>query len=549
MVKRAEKNLAQMEKEDALQKIIIGDKEAYKAATKAEGFDKNKPSVTFMSNETYEAARTYAASKGIELPANAKELTGDQMKQFQRIMMDAAGDFGSRGDLNERKGIADNFHDISKSDVKKMFTAANVDYQKDYTGAAITAGVAAAAATAVATGGLVDAGKEGFSLGLSGLTGGIGSGSSIIDTGSDWVPGTSSKIDWGKVGISAAAGLATEELVRRIANNDPNLLKKGKTLEDAVYSELSGMDAFKKARPNARKVIAKVLSDPKLTPEQKLAYMQEAMGDGGPKLNGRELTALYIATKSHEDGGKPPVEDIVPALNGAEVWDVNGNGFMDANGQVVSIGNATIIDNGEVTNKTVEQNQADGLAYDQRVVGRDKRNAANAGSFDKVRDRSNTDASGTGRLTNKNVQTHKSQYIVADEKGETQVNVGAGTVQAPEELTFKDNTNGVTNEYKYKKLSDSEAKAKGLKPEDGPFYELQSAKGQGGKDITKTRGKVFKLHFSSTARQAYGTTEDKEGYTTSRTQYTVLTPHYDLEAADHIGQSSPHYHKTGAKPQ
>ncbi len=546
MVKRAEKNLAQMQKEDALQKIIIGDKDAYKAQRKDD--ENGNPTVTYMSKDTYEAARKIAASKGLQLPEDAKELTGDMMKQFQQIMMDAAGDFGSRGDLNERRGLAKEFHGVSSGDVKRLFKATNVDYQKDYTTAAVAAGAAATAATAFATGGLTDvvgAVAEQVIPGAGGMEWVPGTGISGADTGhyelKDLIiPGSDGhkKFDWGKAGLSAASGILVEELIRRIGNNDPNLLKKGKSLEDAVYKELSGIEAFKKHAPNARKVLAKVLTDPNMNEEQKLALMAKAMGNGGPKLSPRELVAMYIGVKSFQQGDKVPENEVKPVLEEIEKWDIN-------EGDLDGIQDASIIGaDGKISDKKgVEAQQADGLAYDQQVVGKDKRNKAKTFQDAQLRD-------SNGRLINQNDKTHRSQYVVADEKGETKVELGQGTPQAPDKLQFTDNTNGPDhkNVYEYRKLSAEEAKAKGL-PEDGTYYELISAKDPNGKDITQTKGKVFKLNFSTTDRTAYRTEEDQEGYTTKREKITIKTPHYEMEAADHLSQSSSQYVPgTGAQP-
>jgi hypothetical protein len=64
-------------------------------------------------------------------------------------MIDLAGNFGSRADLNERNDIEKEFG-FSRKESKDIIEAANVDVQKDYK----WAGVAAGAVTTLATAGI-----------------------------------------------------------------------------------------------------------------------------------------------------------------------------------------------------------------------------------------------------------------------------------------------------------------------------------------------------------------------------------------------------------
>ncbi len=80
------KNEKEMKKRLALKKIVVGDKDAYKDAKKADpNFDPKKPSVTYLNEKHYKAAQRYCESKGIILPEYKPglELTDDKMKVYR----------------------------------------------------------------------------------------------------------------------------------------------------------------------------------------------------------------------------------------------------------------------------------------------------------------------------------------------------------------------------------------------------------------------------------------------------------------------------------
>lgn len=552
MIGRAEKNLAGMEKEDALQKIIIGNKDTYKAEKKDD--ENGNPTVNYMDEKLYKKTVEFAASVGIALPEDATELTDDQMREVQQAIMEATGEFGDRADLNESRGIDDKFRNISAGDFRKMCKAFNVDYQKDYTWVAVAGGVAASLATG------------GFQGGITKLVGALADqvipGGQIFIPGGDGVSGSGHweklediiipgkdghrTLDWKKLGISALAGVAVEELLRAILNNDTNLLKKGKTLKDAVYAELDGLDAFKKYKPNAKVVLANILADQSLSREQKLAYMAMAMGDGGPKLSPRELTSAYIAMKAHQNGGEAPVVDVKPEYANRKIYDLGNGVFMDENGNELSpeeVG--TYIKDGKVSDDQAEAIGSRATAYDETLVHDKYKNNKDFSRED------TTQVDENGNLRNYNKKTERSQYVVSDEKGEVQVKVGNGSPLQPEGLILLDDTNhvGQRNKYEYRKLSAEEAKQRGLEGE-GPFYETVKAWNAAGKEITQNVGKVFKLTTQEVDRgKTYKNEVDEEGYTTKRTTSDTVQVNYHMDAVTAKGKTSATYSETGATPK
>ena len=543
------KDYNSMTKEDALNRIVIGDKDAYKKAVEEakskNKFDKDKPSITYMSEELYGKAQKFAKARGLELPsleeAKSKGLTGDQLKQFQQILMDEAGDVGSRLDAKERKQLDKDFKDISYKDFRQMFTAGNVDVQKTYTTAAEVAGAAAGAATALATG-VYDAGSAGFSLGLSGLTGGMGAGSSIVDKGADWVPGTAGKFKLGNAALAVLVDRAVAEGIKAVANYDPNAFKKGVTLEKYVYDQLDSNDAFKKIAPNVKKTMAKIMSNKDLTNDQKYALCERALGDANERLNLREAVGADASAKALQKRERQeiPQDDIIPELQKRQIYDIGGGRFVDAEGNEVDMSNADYIRDGAVTDDKARAVGSRATAYDEKVVHQKHHNNDDFNRADTMKTIDET----TGDIANKNHtgswQQVKSQYVVSDNQGEVEVRMGnSKDVKAPDSLVLKDNTNGVTNTYEYEKLTPSEIKELKLDPEKGPYYKVVKAiDGDNGKEITQAKGKVFRLDAREVARgETYQSTE-KDGYVDSRTQSKISQINYHMDAVTQEGSSS-----------
>ena len=574
--KRAEKNYQELLKRDALKEIVIGDKDAYKAKRKDD--ENGYPTVTYMSEKTYNAAREYAASKGLVLPKfediKGKSLTGNDMRQFQQLMEDAAGDFGSRADINERKDISDNFRGISFTRARLMIDAANVTVQKSYKTAATVAGLV----TTGLLGGIGGVTKELADKTIEEVVQRVipGAGPMV------WVPGSGGALDtghyeftdlkyddivtrtedggsrfnWSKEAKAAGAGALVTAAILLVGQHDTNLLQKGKTLEDLVYDSLfdpkSGVDKnFKKWRPNAKAVMTKFIADTSLTPEQKLAILQKAGGIEGFKENPRELVSAVAAAKGFKPGDKPPVSEIIPGLDERTVYDVGGGQFVDKDGNDITdeMKDATYIRDDKVTDDAAKAVGSRGTAYDQQVVDKDKGNTFTREQTEAVDE--------NGDLTDYNRQQARSQYTSADRQGDVRIEGGTPLQPAKIELDsyenyidkdgnkIPDDKGGFKhNTYKYHLISDADARAAGAKG-DGPFYMLDEVIGPDG-DITQSQGKIFKLSVDEAKQlndrgSTYQSTTDEEGFVTSRTKSNIKQVNYHMDAATMEGKSSPRY--------
>ena len=525
--KRSERDYQQLLKEQALEKIVIGDKDSYK---KQKRDDKNgKPTVTYMSEKTYNAAREYAASKGVALPPYKKglELTGQQMKDYQQVMLDAASDFGDRADISERKRISDNFKDISFVTTKNMFKAANIDVQLRHNTAAAVAGTLAGLATG---GSLVE---EATRLVSKIIPGGGGVIDNIADhtqhgTTTDAVittPEGYNKFNVGNALKHAGAGLAAAALVK-LLDHEIGLLKKGKTLEDVVYNTIDqDVPAFKNCTPNAKKKMAKFIANPDMTSEQKLAILEKAMGTG--KLNPRELTsAINQLDKYKPEENAPTVDDV----NEGE----KRTRYIIKNGDIRTPDNKPVKDTDLVDEYgkpfDIKGQGAQGAAVDPKISARTGKP---------------TIAKNVDFTHNPNNKGDLSQIIISDEDGEV-TDVTGNNLREPDSFTLNDNSNGKEhrNSYNFRKLSADEISKNKLDPAKAPYYTLVSAKGPNAKDIGKSIGKVFSYTFA----------EKKEEVTAHIAQNGEIvedvivekhTPQYLLDAATMIGSSSPVYIKTG----
>lgn len=540
--KRAEANLDAEKMKDALQTIIIGDHEAYKREKKDD--ENGYPTVTEANENVYNAAKEYAASRGITLPDFTPGLRLErgtkEFDDYQRAMSYAAGDFGGRADLNEREDIADNFRDISFKEARKMIEAANIKVQKSYKTAAAVAGVAASVATA-GIGGLwsvVPAIADqvipgaGEMIWVPGENGVAGTGhyefKDLIIKGADG----SRKFKVGKGIAALTAGPVVATLVQLIGNHDPNLLKKDKTLADVVYNTLEDVPAFKKWTPNAKKMVSKFVADPDLTPEQKLAILQQAMGDEGTKLHPRELVSAINAAKAFKQGGDlPTIETEDVGKSEQTVYILKDGVLVDKNNKPAPVDDL-VDEYGKPFE--IKGKGAQGAAVDPKL-------AAKTGKP--------TIATNVDFTHNPNNPGDLTQIIISDEDGEV-TNVTGNDVTEPDSFTLNDNSNGPDhrNSYEFRKLTAEEITQNKLDPAKGPFYTLVSAKGPNAEDIGQSIGKVFSYTFAEHEQQ--DTAHKMEnGQIVEDVTITKKTPQYLLDAATMIGSSSPVYIKTGAKPK
>lgn len=489
-------------------------KEAYKFvkehSTEIYGkeWDKKAPPAAYMSQKGYDAAKKLndlAKKEGKDFIFDGK-IDIEKAQAYAREKVSMAGD---RGDQNELKALAGELH-VKEKDVKAMLRGINIDYQKDrrwvghVVGGVLGAGVAATdlatgfmgsqvgktIETTIAGGKIVETvvqpgviKKETVKIGPDGKEQRFteyvttpGSTTSTSTPGSESTNETPNKrkIGAGDVIKDLALGYTVYDLaskgLNKVLMHDPQILKKGHTLADALDNP--DKNYLKKKSNNE---VMTAIANTKLegyTQEEaraiKLQLLEKSMGDSGEKLNRRELLGVLAALKSvppkAETTTTPPTPPTPPTPTVTErtVLDIGGDGFFnpDANdGKGEFLKDADGKNLGQI-------GDGDGAVGLKGSIG-------HARDWEKLKQR--------GAQTEGNDVKAKAQYVIADEKGETAVTPdstlsGVAAYEAPSEIKLKDNTNGKDNTYQYKKLSSEEAKQ--YVPADageGPFYILDSA--------------------------------------------------------------------------
>lgn len=474
-------------------------------------WDKKAPPAAYMSQKGYAAAEKLndlAKKEGKEFIFDGK-IDIEKAQAYAREKVSMAGD---RGDQNELKALAGELN-VKAKDVKAMLRGINIDYQKDrrwvghVVGGVLGAGVAATdlatgfmgssvgktVETTIAGGKILETvvqpgviKKETVKIGPDGkeqrFTEYVTTpGSTTLtttdpsDPTSTTTPG-SRKPGVGDVIKDLALGYTVYDLtskgLNKVLMHDPQILKKGHTLADALDNP--DKNYLKKKSNNE---VMTAIANTKLegyTPEEaraiKLQLLEKSMGDSGEKLNRRELLGVLAALKSVPPKAATPVPPEpptpptppTPTVTERTVLDIGGDGFFnpDANDG-----------KGEFL-KDADGNNLGQIGDGDGAVGL-KGSIGHARDWEKLKQR--------GAQTEGNDVNAKAQYVIADEKGETAVTPdstlsGVAAYEAPSEIKLKDNTNGKDNTYQYKKLSSEEAKQ--YVPADageGPFYILDSA--------------------------------------------------------------------------
>lgn len=475
-------------------------------------WDKKAPPATLMSQKGYETAKKLnelAEKDGKGFISEAGQINIEKAQAYAREKVSMAGD---RGDQNELKALAGELG-VKTKDVKAMLRGINIDYQKDrrwvghVVGGVLGAGVAATdlatgfmgssvgktVETTIAGGKILETvvqpgviKKETVKIGPDGkeqrFTEYVTTpGSTTLtttdpsDPTSTTTPG-SRKPGVGDVIKDLALGYTVYDLtskgLNKVLMHDPQILKKGHTLADALDNP--DKNYLKKASNNE---VMTAIANTKLegyTPEEaraiKLQLLEKSMGDSGEKLNRRELLGVLAALKSVPPKATTPVPPEpptpptppTPTVTERTVLDIGGDGFFnpDANdGKGEFLKDADGKNLGQI-------GDGDGAVGLKGSIG-------HARDWEKLKQR--------GAQTEGNDVNAKAQYVIADEKGETAVTPdstlsGVAAYEAPSEIKLKDNTNGKDNTYQYKKLSSEEAKQ--YVPADageGPFYILDSA--------------------------------------------------------------------------
>ena len=491
-------------------------KDAYKFAKEhsaeiyGKEWDKKAPPAAYMSQKGYAAAEKLnelAEKDGKGFIFDGKI----DIKKAQAYAREKVSMAGDRGDQNELKALAGELH-VKEKDVKAMLRGINIDYQKDrrwvghVVGGVLGAGVAATdlatgfmgsqvgkTVETTITGGkiietVVQPGvikKETVKIGPDGkeqrfteyvTTPGSTTSTSTPGSESTKVSPNKRKIGVGDVIKDLALGYTVYDLaskgLNKVLMHDPQILKKGHTLADALDNP--DKNYLKKKSNNE---VMTAIANTKLegyTPEEaraiKLQLLEKSMGDSGEKLNRRELLGVLAALKSVPPKAAPPTPPTTtttpttttPTVTERTVLDIGGDGFFnpDANdGKGEFLKDADGKNLGQI-------GDGDGAVGLKGSIG-------HARDWEKLKQR--------GAQTEGNDVKAKAQYVIADEKGETAVTPdstlsGVAAYEAPSEIKLKDNTNGKDNTYQYKKLSSEEAKQ--YVPADageGPFYILDSA--------------------------------------------------------------------------
>lgn len=344
-------------------------------------WDKKAPPAAYMSEKGYATAQKLndlAKKDGKSFIVDGK-IDIEKAQAYAREKVSMAGD---RGDQNELKALAGELN-VKAKDVKAMLRGINIDYQKDrrwvghVVGGVLGAGVAA---TDLATGFM------GSSVGKTvetTITGGkiietvVQPGvikKETIKTGPDGktqtfteyvttpgsktseeVPGTKStkvtpnkrKVGVGDVIKDLALGYTVYDLtskgLNKVLMHDPNILKKGHTLADALDNP--DKNYLKKKSNNE---VMSLISKAELkgyTPEEtraiKLQLLEKCMGDSGEKLNRRELFGVLATLKSIPPKAEtstppgeqtPPPEEQTPPPFDPSKYGTNyklGNGFWN----------------------------------------------------------------------------------------------------------------------------------------------------------------------------------------------------------------------------
>lgn len=485
-------------------------KEAYKFVKEhstdiyGKEWDKKAPPAAYMSQKGYAAAEKLndlAKKEGKDFIFDG-QIDIEKAQAYAREKVSMAGD---RGDQNELKALAGELN-VKEKDVKAMLRGINIDYQKDrrwvghVVGGVLGAGVAATdlatgfmgsqvgktIETTIAGGKIVETvvqpgviKKETVKIGPDGKEQRFteyvttpGSTTSTSTPGSESTNETPNKrkIGAGDVIKDLALGYTVYDLaskgLNKVLMHDPQILKKGHTLADALDNP--DKNYLKKKSNNE---VMTAIANTKLegyTPKEaraiKLQLLEKSMGDSGEKLNRRELLGVLAALKSVPPKAAPPTPPTPPTPTVTErtVLDIGGDGFFnpDANdGKGEFLKDADGKNLGQI-------GDGDGAVGLKGSIG-------HARDWEKLKQR--------GAQTEGNDVKAKAQYVIADEKGETAVTPdstlsGVAAYEAPSEIKLKDNTNGKDNTYQYKKLSSEEAKQ--YVPADageGPFYILDSA--------------------------------------------------------------------------
>lgn len=521
-------------------------KEAYKFvkehSTEIYGkeWDKKAPPAAYMSQKGYDAAKKLndlAKKEGKDFIFDGK-IDIEKAQAYAREKVSMAGD---RGDQNELKALAGELH-VKEKDVKAMLRGINIDYQKDrrwvghVVGGVLGAGVAATdlatgfmgsqvgktIETTIAGGKIVETvvqpgviKKETVKIGPDGKEQRFteyvttpGSTTSTSTPGSESTNETPNKrkIGAGDVIKDLALGYTVYDLaskgLNKVLMHDPQILKKGHTLADALDNP--DKNYLKKKSNNE---VMTAIANTKLegyTPEEaraiKLQLLEKSMGDSGEKLNRRELLGVLAALKSVPPKAEtptppgeqtpPPGEQTPPPFDpskngknykfGDRFWN---DAMPNADDPNKKGGWVTNKDGGFVTEIAGERaDEIGSFAVDNKILARhknDKHKLENAPIQQGVEhdNAANANKAGATRYEYIHGLTNGNTRAVADAEYIAEVGVEEAA-KNPRQVEIQDPTRG--NKYV-------------LERQENGQYKLVSAKRKDGTDLPRNDSQIYNM--------------------------------------------------------
>lgn len=505
-------------------------------------WDKKAPPATLMSQKGYETAKKLnklAEKDGKGFISESGQINIEKAQAYAREKVSMAGD---RGDQNELKALAGELN-VKAKDVKAMLRGINIDYQKDrrwvghVVGGVLGAGVAATdlatgfmgsqvgkTVETTITGGkilttVVQPGvikKETIKIGPDGkeqrfteyvtTPGSSSSTTTEPTTDTKEIPGKR-KVGVGDVIKDLALGYTVYDLtskgLNKVLMHDPQILKKGHTLADALDNP--DKNYLKKKSNNE---VMSLISKAELkgyTPEEtraiKLQLLEKCMGDSGEKLNRRELFGVLATLKSIPPKAEtstppgeqtPPPEEQTPPPFDPSKYGTNykfGDRFWNdampnADDPNKKGGWVTNKDGGFVTEIAGERSDEIGsFAVDNKILARhknDKHKLENAPIQQGVEhdNAANANKAGATRYEYIHGLTNGNTRAVADAEYIAEVGVEEAA-KNPRQVEIQDPTRG--NKYV-------------LERQENGQYKLVSAKRKDGTDLPRNDSQVYNMN-------------------------------------------------------
>lgn len=504
-------------------------------------WDKKAPPATLMSQKGYETAKKLnklAEKDGKGFISESGQINIEKAQAYAREKVSMAGD---RGDQNELKALAGELN-VKAKDVKAMLRGINIDYQKDrrwvghVVGGVLGAGVAA---TDLATGfmgsqvgktiettitggkiietvvqpGVIK--KETVKIGPDGkeqrfteyvTTPGSKTSEETPGTESTKVTPNKRKIGAGDVIKDLALGYTVYDLaskgLNKVLMHDPQILKKGHTLADALDNPDKN---YLKKKSNNEVMTAIANTELKgYTPEEaraiKLQLLEKCMGDSGEKLNRRELFGVLATLKSippkaetstppgeqtppPEEQTPPPFDPATDGKNykfGDRFWN---DAMPNADDPNKKGGWVTNKDGGFVTEIAGERaDEIGSFAVDNKILARhknDKHKLENAPIQQGVEhdNAANANKAGATRYEYIHGLTNGNTRAVADAEYIAEVGVEEAA-KNPRQVEIQDPTRG--NKYV-------------LERQENGQYKLVSAKRKGGTDLPRNDSQIYNM--------------------------------------------------------